>query len=531
MGHCSRVGVGLVLVLAGCNDTRGDATTGVVDVTGGPGPTPGTDDVDTTSPTGGAVFDLGDGTEVGGDVCTVEGELDAPATCNDVAPPDSFDPITEWEWTGPDGDTASFVIPLVANLTDDNGDGAVDPCDVPDVVVVAHPPSGGMETGHIYVLSGDDGHLHTRIATTVDSWVTPALGDLDGDGTIEIVTVTAAGNFVALAADGSERWVGTATWAEPWGGAIAIADLDGDGTAEIVADNLVVSHEGELEWSVEGAEIALSATTAADLDGAPGLEIVGSFGARHADGSMWFDRPGAAAGFPQIADFDGDGAPEILYTSQTGVSLLARDGTAIYEDVLPLGDNLVGGEYQRPAAVHDFDGDGVVEYSTSSAYAYGVMHADRSVLWQAAVEDVSGLAGGTAFDFLGDGTAEAMYADEQHMFVFGTGGELLLQVERDAGTLLEYPVVADVDDDGAAEILLVSDRISDTIPTLRVIGDAEGRWIGTRRIWNQHTYHVTNVREDGRIPANELPSWTYLDTFRTNAQLEDDGVCMPTPVG
>jgi hypothetical protein len=45
-----------------------------------------------------------------------------------------------------------------------------------------------------------------------------------------------------------------------------------------------------------------------------------------------------------------------------------------------------------------------------------------------------------------------------------------------------------------------------------------------RRIWNQHTYHVTNVREDGTIPQHEQPSWTRLNTFRTNAQINSTGV-------
>lgn len=66
---------------------------------------------------------------------------------------------------------------------------------------------------------------------------------------------------------------------------------------------------------------------------------------------------------------------------------------------------------------------------------------------------------------------------------------------------------------------------------MQVIRDVEDRWIQARRIWNQHTYHVTNVREDGTIPQNEPPSWELLNTYRTNAQIENDGVCIPDPQG
>ena len=40
----------------------------------------------------------------------------------------------------------------------------------------------------------------------------------------------------------------------------------------------------------------------------------------------------------------------------------------------------------------------------------------------------------------------------------------------------------------------------------------------TRRIWNQHTYHITNVRADGTIPAVEQNNWLVpgLNNFRLN---------------
>jgi hypothetical protein len=51
-----------------------------------------------------------------------------------------------------------------------------------------------------------------------------------------------------------------------------------------------------------------------------------------------------------------------------------------------------------------------------------------------------------------------MYADEQNLFVFDGVGAVLLQVPRSSGTLSEYPVVADIDNDGSAEILVVSNQ-------------------------------------------------------------------------
>jgi hypothetical protein len=101
---------------------------------------------------------------------------------------------------------------------------------------------------------------------------------------------------------------------------------------------------------------------------------------------------------------------------------------------------------------------------------------------------------------------------------------------RTSGTLTEYPVVADIDNDGSAEIVVVSNAhpsVPTPSPTVQVIKDKQDRWVQARRIWNQHTYHVTNVREDGTIPQFEKRSWMQLNTFRTNAQINGNGVCQP----
>ena len=133
-----------------------------------------------------------------------------------------------------------------------------------------------------------------------------------------------------------------------------------------------------------------------------------------------------------------------------------------------------------------------------------------------------------ANQFIADITAEAIYADETNLFVFGDDGTVLLQTPRSSGTLIEYPVVADVDNDGSAEIVVVSNEtFGNQTPLLQVIQDVDDRWIQARRIWNQHAYHVTNIREDGTLPSPPVNNWETLNTFRTNAQIEGGTVCVP----
>ena len=55
---------------------------------------------------------------------------------------------------------------------------------------------------------------------------------------------------------------------------------------------------------------------------------------------------------------------------------------------------------------------------------------------------------------------------------------------------------------------------------VRVFGDANGTWVRTRSVWNEHAYHVTNVNDDGTIPQHEPANWTQpgLNDFRQNKQ-------------
>src|SRR4029079_1767879 len=58
-----------------------------------------------------------------------------------------------------------------------------------------------------------------------------------------------------------------------------------------------------------------------------------------------------------------------------------------------------------------------------------------------------------------------------------------------------------------------------------VLEDVANKWTRTRRIWNQHSYHVTNVNEDGTIPRVETPHWLApgLNGFRMNTFFAGDG--------
>jgi hypothetical protein len=491
----------------------------------------------------GPKFDVGESSDLGRppvDECKVVDDMNAVGSCDDRAPSDSFEPDIQWTFGA---NERSWVTPLVGNFTDDNGDGEIDLCDTPDVLLVSNTQIGYSQICYIHVLDGATGteHFSIPLSENISCTATPAFGDIDDDGLPEIVAVYNHSGVFRLKAfehDGTLKWAnvtdgGSASQFQRESGAIALHDLDADGNVEIIFNHEVYDKDGNLLWEkTNPAPGELEATTAVDLDGDGQMEVVTGHAAYHHDGSVYYEHYPTitSQAIPQIGDLDADPEPEILITSGQGLWLLEHDGSVKWGPVTPTG---VGASaylvWQRPATIHDFDGDGTSEWATSSQSVYAVYEGPNpaDILWQAQVQDFSGAAGSTAFDFLGDGVAEAMYADEQYLRIYdGLTGMVLLEQQRGSPTISEYPVVADIDNDGSAEILVVS---STGQPALQAIRDVDDRWIQARRIWNQHAYYVTNVREDGTIPQFPVNNWETLNTFRTNAQIQGGGVCKPEP--
>ncbi|MBW2263159.1 MAG: hypothetical protein JRG91_14415 [Deltaproteobacteria bacterium] len=135
--------------------------------------------------------------------------------------------------------------------------------------------------------------------------------------------------------------------------------------------------------------------------------------------------------------------------------------------------------------------------------------------------------GSSVFDFEGDGRAEVVYNDEHNLHIYsGIDGSVLWETCNTSGTLWEYPLTVDVDRDDHAEIVVVGNdygitHCDDGSPGthgIYVYGDSLGNWVRTLPVWNQHTYHVTNVEVDGGIPLDEPPNWQQegLNNFRQN---------------
>jgi hypothetical protein len=425
------------------------------------------------------------------------------------------------------------VIPLVANFTDDNKDGLINLCDIPDVIIVT-------SEGTMRMLAGNTGEEELEFQAPVDFAVTPALGDLDGDKIPEVVTHADDGAIIAFRHDGSILWKGPigayASQPNSFCEAVGLFDLDADGHPEIVSGFEVYDNKGNRKFahdvSAWTGHYWCPSNTAADLDGDGTLEVIMGNTAYHADGSKYWSIPGPP-GQPQVANLDADPEPEIFIAREDGILVLENDGTIKLGPVRLTGEPTNPNCWSKPGAIGDFDGDGIAEISASTCTRYGMYKLNGSTLslaWSQSINDYSGLSSTTAFDFLGRGSAEAVYTDMVALYVFdGKAGTPLFNESRTSRTLIEFPIVVDVDNDRSADIIVISNGSGSFGPSIQVWQDAQHRWIPTRRIWNQHAYSVANVREDGTIPKTMPKSWLGLNTFRTNAQVEGNASCKPQP--
>lgn len=494
-----------------------------------------------------------------------DGQIDCLPQC-EVIPETSFEPVLKYHWNVED----SMMAPIVVQLDDDNCDDTVDERDLPDMVFSTFAAGDYNNNGTLHAISIVDGMIEDKWAVNpVTDQVNPgrsiAGGDIDGTPGNEIVTCTNTGRVRAFDHDGSELWT-----SEYAGGCFmpSIADLDQDGAPEIIELGAVL--DGATGMTEATFPTQFSVVTS-DVDGDGRLEVVGPRYVFEADGSQVAD-VGIAGFHAAVADFDGDGGAEIavihtgnhtLYVwrvnpAMPGGAEIIRQGVNINGALGACSGDTGGG----PPTIADFNGDGTPDVGVAAGVGYAVFdgadlmnpavaNAD-TLLWITPAQDCSSRrTGSSVFDFDGNGSAEVVYGDEQYLRIYdGATGAVVLQECNTTGTLEEYPLVADVDNDGHADIVVVSnDYHSILCPDdgsqqqgLRVFGDDQ--WVRTRRVWNQHAYHVTNVEEDGTIPMVETTNWSVagLNNFRQNVQPEAEfaapdlvatvvGICSPEEFG
>ncbi|MEM9071843.1 MAG: FG-GAP-like repeat-containing protein [Myxococcota bacterium] len=477
--------------------------------------------------------------------------------------------VEEWHWDGfTDASGTVWSEVITTPVTGDvSGDG------IPDVVVPAYTGTrfdnpvlvaiNGRTGETLWVIERTDAAIAAEAEGTVLANFDPA------DDALEVAYRLDSGGFRIVDGDGVTE---IARRAGPNNrGTIEVADLNADGTPDLVlgchAYDGTDPETPASDLFDQGTCLAgpYAATSIADLDGDGEPEVTSGRIAVNADGTVLWDNGGAHA-LTAIADLDLDLLPEVITVVGGNVRILSGATGEPWGGVAPLA--IPGGGTGGAPTVADFDGDGLPEIAAAGQAFYTVYDLDcfspaprdggecgtgttNGILWSTATQDLSSsVTGSSVFDFQGDGVAEVVYNDECFLHIYDgeTGRELLADpIPNSSRTGFEYPTVVDVDGDGNSEIVVIANRdqavIRDDCPDayaaafgvpiadlpaefrngttgVFAYGDPGDRWVGTRAIWNQFSYHVTNVEADGTVPATEADNWTTagLNNYRQNVQ-------------
>jgi len=507
----------------------------------------------------------------------------ADANCVFVPPPNVFEPIPVFTWgfrkpTNCNDDSACQNAEVCMDGQCQITWGHVDPIEAPNNIQVSSTPvvadvddncipdvifntyrSGQFTSnGVIRAVRGDTGEAIWSVTDPEfesDGTANPAVGDIDSDGLPEVVVQGEGKYLIAIDSDGTPLWKSDNFSGAENSGAVAIANLDGEGDPEIIFGAAVYDSAGTLLWEGnqgigQNSQGPISCIADLDLDGRPELiggrtaySFTGTVQGGDFDGAtLWHSSVGD--GKCGIADFDLDGSPEVILVRGGQIyGLNGQTGELIDQINIP-GSSDNGGAPN----IADFDGDGQADVGTAGSTRYVVVTFDGltfTELWRATVEDDSSrVTGSSVFDFDGDGRNEVVYNDEKYIRIYPgvepecqedppgpkcdgimDDTEVLYQDFNSSRTRTEYPVIADVDGDFKAEIVFATNNDVGwgQDAGIEVLQDNFDNWVSTRPVWNQHSYHITNVGNTGEIPVVEENSWQWpiddpLNSYRRNTQ-------------
>ena len=126
-------------------------------------------------------------------------------------------------------------------------------------------------------------------------------------------------------------------------------------------------------------------------------------------------------------------------------------------------------------------------------------------------------SGFTVFDFNQDGKSEIVFRNNKNLYILdGTNlSKLCTPQTCISGTLAEYPIVADVDCDGHADIIYTDQyapgETSNVAGRVNVCeSSTPAAWGPARKVWNQWPYNVVNINEDMTVPKYQFDITTVF---------------------
>ncbi len=303
------------------------------------------------------------------------------------------------------------------------------------------------------------------------------------------------------------------------------------GTANPVATELLTRNLCNGDPDCDGLELAAGpAIYSVDItgwDADPGqLSIRRNLNDLDPGSAVWSD------GYTAVADVDLDGILDVVVAGRRnnvyGVYAWNRNGLLRFFPY-PVNTPLSGGQpcianvFDDRKAGFAADWPEIIVPSANRLTCFNLQIAasnpGQPYWWSITTTDDQGLSPAVAFDFNADGLDELVYHDlTQLRVLFGDIEPLPAGVDAARNWFAlpaptaptdAYPVVADCDGDGEAEIIFTSfgpdgpDSAGSLRGQLRVLESANVPWAGTRPVWNQFGYAPTQIEDDLSVPVQQ----------------------------
>lgn len=414
--------------------------------------------------------------------------------------------------------------PIVGPISDTNGDGKIDGNDAPAIIIAY---------ADLYAVDARDGHvlwnqrwdsLGLRLPGYFPPSSTPALGDIDGDGKPEIVSLLSDHSIIALNADGRVKWISSERTAPSarMESAVVLADIDGDGKAEVLANDLVLNSNGTVRWRAQsGADVYVSIPLVVDLerDGHP--KIVMGRHVYNEDGTLFWSMGSyfSGHGYPVPMKVDDDEHPKLVVSGANRLTAFNHDGSLYWGPLLfPNGYNGMS-----PPTIADIDGDNQPDILVVGTDGLRALNSDGSLKWIQKIDEASSQTVATAFDFFGNGKMTVVYSDQSKLhFYDGKTGQEVASAPTYSPTWREHPIIADIDNDGHADIVVPGS------PT-QVFSDVNNAWVPASNAWNQINFTPREVNSSLKFTSPTNVDWRKDSHYRMNVPLPQGDVTVSLP--
>jgi len=383
-----------------------------------------------------------------------------------------------------------------------------------------------VETGSNKPLTGFAQPLSLGDSSLTDFPHSVALGDVDGDGRVDLVSANAASGtltvFLQEEGGGFAQPLSLGDYSLTVGPiSVALGDVDGDGRVDLVSANQV-SDTLTVFLQEEGGGFAQPLS-------------LGDFSVT--------DNPSSVA----LGDVDGDGRVDLVSANQVSDTLtvfLQEEGGG-FAQPLSLGDSSLTGS-PRSVALGDVDGDGRVDLVSANAGSdtltvflqeKGGGFAEPLSLGDSSVTDnPSSVALG---DVDGDGRVDLVsangFSDTLTVFLQVEGGGFAQPLSLGDSSLTNQPrsvALGDVDGDGRLDLVSVNE-LSDTLTVFLQVeggGFAQPLSLGDSSVTNLPvSVALGDVDGDGRVDL--VSANGFSDTLTVFVQAKGGGFAQPLSLG